>query len=232
MSKRQPGQGRTKRSQGGEPDDIFIARVLELGKWAQANQQVMTVLGVLAVIAVAGVIYYGNYRRSLNEQAAQQIENVYQAVAIEDQQGARDQLITFLERFGGTVYEGEARLLLGELYLEAGQPQQALAVLEPLGSSPGEPIELQAAVLLGKAYEQDGRWQDAERVYLEVAEESQLEFQVVDALAAAARIRAEHEDPAGAAALYQRVLERLEEDDPTRGLFEMRIAELTARQDT
>src|SRR5690606_9756884 len=163
------------------------------------------------------------------EQAAQQLENVYQSVAISDPQGARDQLVMFLERFSGSAYEAEGRLLLGELYLEANQPQQALAVLEPIGDRPSEPIEFQAAQLLAKAYEQDQRPQDAERIYLGIADRSELEFQIVDALAAAARIRAESQNPMGAVALYERVLARLEADDPRRGLFEMRIAELSAQ---
>lgn len=231
MSKRQPGQSRSKQSQG-EPDDLFIARVLELRRWAQSNQQVMTILGVLAVIAVAGVIYYGNYRSSLNEQAAQQLELVHQSISIEDRQGAQDQLVTFLERYGGTAYEGEARLLLGELYLRNGEPQQAHAVLEPIGGRPREPIEIQAAILLAKAYEQDGQLADAEATYLEVADRSELSFQIHEALSSAARIRAQQGDASGAVALYRRALERLEEGDPLRGHFEMRIAELEVGQNT
>ena len=231
MSKRQPGMGRTKQSQD-EPDDLFVARVLELRRWAQSNQQVMTVLGVLAVIAVAGVIYYGNYRSSLNEQAAQQLELVHQSIAIEDRQGAQDQLIIFLERYGNTAYAGEARLLLGELYLEDDEPQQAQAVLAPIGESPREPIELQAAMLLAKAYVQDERWAEAEATFLEVADRSELSFQVQEALSSAARIRATQDDVAGAIELYQRALEGLEEGNPMRGHYQMRITELEVEQRT
>lgn len=231
MSKRQPGQSRNKQSEG-EPDDLFIARVLELGKWAQANQQVMTVLGVLAVIAVAGVIYYGNYRRSLDQQAAQSLEGVHQSIAIQDEQGARDQLVTFLERYGSTAYEGEARLLLGDLYLREGQAQQAEAVLEPIGSSPRDPIELQAAMLLAKAYEEEEAWANAEATYLRIADRSELSFQIGEALSSAARIRADQGNVAGAIELYERARDRLEEGDPLRGHFEMRIAELEAREST
>lgn len=231
MSNRQPGQSRSKQSQG-EPDDLFIARVLDLRRWAQANQQVMTVLGVLAVIAVAGVLYYGNYRSGLNDQAAQQLEVVHQSIAIDDLQGAQDQLILFLERYSGTAYEGEARLLLGEIYLKNGQPQQAQAVLEPLGQRPRAPIDLQATMLLAKAFEQDQQWADAEAAYLRVADRSDLSFQIHEALSSAARLRAEQGNAPGAIALYQQALERLEENDPMRGHFEMRIAELEAGRDT
>jgi tetratricopeptide (TPR) repeat protein len=136
--------------------------------------------------------------------------------------------VTFLERFSGTPYEGEARQVLGDLYLRDGRSEQAQAVLEPLGSSPRGPIELQGASLLASAYEQVGRANDAESLYLSIADRSDLDFQVRNALAAAARIRAGRGDAQGAIQLYRRALESLEEDAPERGLYEMRIAEIEA----
>jgi hypothetical protein len=228
MSKRHPGARRTRTESASEPDDVFVARVLHFGKWAEANQQLLTVLIVVAAILVAGLVYYRNYRASLNVQAAQQLELVYQTAAIQDTEGAINELTTFLERFSGTAYEGEARLLLGEIYLRDGRSEQAQAVLEPLGRSPRAPIELQGAALLAAAYEQVGRRQDAEQVYLTVASRSDLDFQVRNALAAAARLRSERGDVAGAIQLFEQALEGLEEESPERGLYEMRIAELRA----
>jgi predicted negative regulator of RcsB-dependent stress response len=226
MSQRHPASHKAKQASNSEPDDVFVANVLHAGKWAERNQQFITVLMVVAAIGVAGLLYYRSYRRSLGEQAAQQLELIYQTVSMADVEGARTELGTFIERFGGTPYGPEARLLLGDLYLRGGSPQQALAVLEPLGGSPSEPIELQAAMLLAAAYEQDNQPEAAERTYLAVADRSELDFEVRDALAAAGRIRAARGDAAGAMQLYERALESLEEGDPNRGLFEMRIEEL------
>lgn len=233
MSQRHPGARRTTRSTtDAEPDDVFVARVLNLGKWAEANQQVITVAVVILVIGVAALVYYGNYRSTLQEQAAQQLEIVHQSIALDDAEGAKTDLITFLERFGGTAYEGEARLLLGELYLRTDDAQQALAVLDPLGGRPSQPIEFQGAALLAAAYEQEGRWDEAERTYLAIADRSELDFQVQDALVAAARIRSARGDVQGAIALYERLVSGLEENAPERGVYEMRIAELRAGLDT
>ena len=233
MAKRHPGSRRAKsQSFDNDPDDLFVARVLHLGKWAESNQQLITVLAIVAVIAVAGLIYYRNYRATHTQQAAQQLEMVYQSLTIQDEQGAKDQLATFLERFSGTPYEGEARLLLGELYLADGQSQQAQAVLAPLGTSPREPIEFQGATLLAAAYEEEERWIDAERIYLEIANRSELDFQVRDALAAAARIRASQSNAQGAIELYQRILSGLDENAPERGLYEMRIQEVRSAAST
>ena len=232
MSQRHPGARRTHQEQSNDPDDIFLSKVLEVGKWVGGNQQLLTVLGVVAVIAVAGVVYYRNYQETLAQQAAQQLEAVHQSITIQDREGAKNELVTFLERFRGTAYEGEARLLLGDLYLQSDDPQQAQVVLEPLGASPREPIEFQGASLLGAAYEQDNLWSEAEAIYLRIADRSDLDFQVRDALASAARIRADQGDASGAIELYERVLDAMEENAADRGQFEMRIQELRAAATT
>jgi predicted negative regulator of RcsB-dependent stress response len=227
MTKRHPGQRRLAQDQREHEDDVFVAKVLEIGNWAQRNQQLLTFAGIGVVIAIAAVMYYGNYRQALARQAANELEIVHQSVSLGDVEGAKNELVVYLERFGGTAYAGEARMLLGELYLTTEDPQQALAVLEPMAASPRDPLELQAASLLGAAYEQEERWADAEATYLRIADRSDLNFQIRDALAAAARIRATRGDRAGAAQLYRRVLGVLDEADPNRGYYEMRLAEVS-----
>jgi predicted negative regulator of RcsB-dependent stress response len=230
MSQRHPAARKTPQETATEPDDAFIARVLHLGKWAEHNQQVITVLAVVVALGVAGLLYYRSYRRSMTQQAAQQLELIYQTVAMADVEGARTELATFVDRFGGTAYGPEARLLLGDLYLRNGSPQQAQAVLRPLGESPNGPLERQAGLLLAAAYEQDNQPEAAEQVYLAVADRSDLAYEVRDALSAAARIRSARGDTAGALELYEQALEDLEEDDPARGLLEMRIEEIRTAQ--
>ena len=139
MTKRHPGQRRMASERQEHEDDVFVAKVLEIGNWARTNQQVLTVLGIVAVLAVAAGLYYRNYRSTLIQQASNQLEQIQQSVALQDTQGAKDQLAVFLDRFGSTPYAGEARMLLGELYLETKDPQQAIAVLEPMASSPRDP---------------------------------------------------------------------------------------------
>lgn len=226
MSKKHPGARRRAKDKDHDPDDVFIAKTLEISTWAQNNQQLLTALAVVLILAVAGAVYYGNYRRSLSQQAGNQLEQIHQTIALQDREGAKSELSTFLQRFDGTAYAGEARLLLGELYLETNDPQQALAVLEPLAGSPRDPLELQAASLLAAAYEQEGRADEAEEMYLTIADRSDLDFQVRDALESAARIRADRGDMEGAIALYERILDDLPEDAQDRGLYQMRLAEL------
>ncbi|MGD8319098.1 MAG: tetratricopeptide repeat protein [Gemmatimonadota bacterium] len=229
MTKRHPGQRRLSREHQEHEDDIFVAKILEISNWLRSNQQAVTVLVVILVLGVAAGLYYFNYRKSLVTQAANQLEQIHQTVALQDREGAKQQLKVFLDRFGGTPYAGEARMLLGELYLDGNDPQQAQAVLEPIAQSPRDPLELQAASLLAAAYEQEKRWSDAEATYLRIADRSELDFQIRDALASAARIRAQEGNRQGAEELYQRILDGLDQNDPQRGLYEMRIAELKDR---
>ena len=209
-----------------DADDSFVVSVLEVTNWARANQQLMTVGGVLLAILIAGGFYYMNFRSQMHERAAESLETIYQSISINDTEGAKIDLATFLDQFGSTAYDGEARLVLGELYLDSGDPQQALAVLEPIGQRPGSPVALQSATLLAQAYEQEGRWEEAEDTYLSIADRSDLDFQVRDALVAAARIRSAQGDGEGAIQLYEEVLGDLDENAPNRGQFEMRIEEI------
>ena len=228
MSKRHPGQRRLPTEAPEHDDDVFIAKILEIGNWVKTHQQAVTIGLVVIVVGVASAIYYWNYQATQANQAANQLENIHESVALGDREGAKEALAVFLERFRGTAYAGEARMLLGELYLSTDDAQQALAVLEPLAASPREPLELQAASLLGAAYEQEGRWADAEATYLRIANRSDLDFQVRDALASAARVRASQGNAEGAAQLYQRILDELDENAQDRGIYEMRLAELKA----
>jgi tetratricopeptide (TPR) repeat protein len=210
-----PGQRRRLTQNKAEiEEDIFIAKVLGFWTWAKSNQTFLTVAALVAAVAVGSFFYYRSYRRGLVAQA--------------DTAGAKSQLKIFVTRFGGTPYEGEARMLLGEIYLEGGNPQQAQAVLEPMAGSPSTPLQLQAAGLLARSYEQENRWKEAEDMYLRIADRSNLDFQVRGALADAARIRANHGDKAGAIELYKRILDGLDKNSPERGLYEMRLAELSA----
>ena len=207
-------------------EDEVLARVLETGIWFKSHQQTVIIGIVVLVVAVASLLYYRSYRGSLTDQASTQLEEIHSQASTGDVNGARDALILYLDRFGSTAYAGEARMLLGEIYLSEGKSEQALVTLEPMAEAPREPLELQAALLLGAAYEQEGRSADAEATYLRVADRSELDFQIRDALAAAARIRASQGNAAGAAELYRRILDGLDENSPDRGMWEMRLAEL------
>ncbi len=213
------------------PEDAFLARLLALSTWARQNTQVVIVAGVLLVVGIAAGIYYYNYQVNLRNQAAQEFQSVQQTAAMEDPEAARTELQNFIDRYGSTPYGTEARLLLAEAHLQQDAPEQAVAVLEPEADRLSDPLSIQAAFLLATAYEQAEQPQEAEELYLRLADAAEMTFQVRDALAEAASIRAREENYAGAAELYRRILDTYEEDQASgadRTLYELRLAEMEA----
>jgi len=225
---RKPGTGRRKVRDPVETEDAFVARAFEVSTWVQRNRRLATFGIVALVLAAAALLYYRNYRQTLNQQAAAQLEQIQQRIDAGDQVGAVPDLQVFLQRFGSTAFAGEARLTLGQVTAEMGDPAAAAEILEPVAGDVTVPIGAQAASLLASIYEDSGNLQAAEALYLRLADRAELSFQVRDALADAARLRAARGDVEGAVALYDRLLSQLDEDDPSRGVVEMRRAELLA----
>lgn len=208
------------------PDDVFVARTLEFSEWARQNTQILVVFGIALALLAGGALYYASYRQDMRQQAVIGLERIQQTLGVGELEAGKAELVTYLDRFGGTPYAGEARLLLGQLYLQSGQTQQAIDVLRATADDLREPIGVQAAMLLAKAHEEQGDVEAAEELYLRVADRAELEFQITDALADAARLRRQAGDRTGAADLYRRILEGMEEDAEDRGLYEMRLQEV------
>jgi tetratricopeptide (TPR) repeat protein len=159
----------------------------------------------------------------------QELEAVQQVVAAGDPETAQVRLGQFIERYDGTALEAEARLVMARLHLDAGQAGQAIEVLGDASLAMSTPLGPEATVLMARAHEAQGEAAEAEALYLRVAERSELQFQVVNAYQDAARLRLFTGNAAGAAELYERLLERLEPTAPQRGEVEMRLAEARTR---
>ena len=228
MSKRQhPSSRRTPRTPH-DQDDAFVAGVIDFSEWARTHRQALTLIGVAVSLLVAGGIYYVNFQRSLTIQAVNRLESIHQTISISAFEDAKAQLSTFLDSFEGTDPAREAVVLLGRLHLESGDAPVAINVLERADLGFRDPIGIQANSLLARAYENQGRWPEAEDTYLEVADRADFDFQIRAALDSAARARRRQQDHVGAAELYERILATFEEDDPAKGLYERRLAEVRA----
>jgi Flp pilus assembly protein TadD len=206
-------------------EDVFVAKVFEVSTWAQRNSQLLILAGVALALLLGGAIYYASYRRDMDDQAIQALEAVQQVVAFGLPEEAEVRLTEYLGRFGGTRHATEARLLLGQLHLKQGRNEQAITVLEEAKGSADDAMRVQSQMLLGRAYEAAGRMADAEQEYMEISNAADLAFQERDALANVARVRTLQGNHAGAAEIYRQILSDLEESDPERGLYEMRLAE-------
>jgi predicted negative regulator of RcsB-dependent stress response len=226
MSKRNHPASRRQPHTPEHQDDAFVAGVMDASRWTSQNRQLLLLGSVVVALFVAGGVYYVNFQRSVRMQAINQLESIHQSISILALEDAKAQLSTFLDRFEGTDEAQEAVVLLGRLHLEAGDAAVAISVLERGGLSLGDGLGLQGSALLARAYEDQGRWPEAESLYLSIADRSMLDFQIRDALAGAARTRRRQQNTQGAAELYERILATFETDDPGRGIYEVRLAEM------
>jgi predicted negative regulator of RcsB-dependent stress response len=213
-----------------DAEDVFVEKILEAMKWAKANTQVLVFAGVVAVALIAGGTYYRNWKSAQTERAVAQLEQVQQSVAFGEREVAKASLNQFIDAFAGTPYELEARLLLGQVLLEEGNPEEAIdALASAVREMKSEPIGIQAAFLIAAAYEEAGRIDEAERMFLRISNTAELTFQIREAVGGAARIRADQGNFSGAAELYAEVLDGMEDSDPEKSYWEMRLAEASAR---
>lgn len=230
MAKRQSTS--TRRKSGGsqaEAEDVFVAKVVEYSTWARRNTQTLILTGVVLVVIVAGLIYYVNFRESRDLQAVQRLEQVQVTANFGDPETAKAELTQYIDNFGSTPYAAEARMLLAELYLDSDQAPQAVETLEAADVSTSQPMWVEVENLLAKAYEAAGQLEQAETTFLAVADRAEMDFQRNNALSDAARIRLERGNASGAVELYDRILDRIEDQDPERGQYEMLRAEARAR---
>jgi predicted negative regulator of RcsB-dependent stress response len=219
-----PGERRTP---PGTADDAFTVRVLEFTAWARDRTHVLVIAAAAVVLLVVGGIFWFGQRQQRMEQAAQELDRIQAAVFFEEAPQARAQLRTFLDRFGGTAYGVEARLLLAELLLADQDPEEAIQVLEEVAPSDRNPLRLQASILLGVAYEQAERWDDAESLYRWLRRNAEFSFQRRDAGERLAQILVVQGDTAGARTILDEIVGELEEGSPDRSYFEMRLAEIS-----
>lgn len=226
MSKRRHPASRRQPHTPEQQDDAFVAGVMDLSRWASVNRQLLVLGSVVLALLIFGGLYYLNFQRSVAIQAMNQLESIYQSISISAFEDAKAQLSTFLDRFEETNEAQEAVVLLGRLHLEAGDAAVAISVLERGGLSLGDALGLQGSALLARAYEDQGRWSDAEGLYLRIADRADLDFQIHDALESGARARHRQQNIEGAAELYERILATFEVDDPGRGVYELRLAEM------
>jgi len=221
-----PGGGRP--SGPSADEDVFVAGAIEFSSWAETHRNTLIAAVVLVVLLVVAGFYWRGAREAEMAAAVAELEGIARVMESGDAATARGNLERFLGSHGGTRYALEARLLLGQIHVEQGNPLLAEEALRPAARSMGDPVGVQAAFLLAVALENQERWSDAEALYLDISRSGALTFQVRDALGHAARLRTEQGNLQGAAQLYRQVLQGLDDDDPARGIFEMRLAEVTA----
>ena len=152
-------------------------------------------------------------------------QNVHKSLEIADRGYVLENGRIVLE---GDKTELESSELLGRAYLEAGQPQQAIETVQPLARNVGSDLGPNAALLQATAHEAAENPAQAEAIYLRIGDDARFLFQRQNGIENAARIRLQSNNPAGAAELYERLVEMTPEESAERQVFEMRAGEARA----
>lgn len=216
----------------GLDEDTFVSSVLGATTWTRRHGRILVGAIVAIAVVAAGVLYYRSYRAALEDRASAELSQIRQIAAAGNVPLATRQLNQFVAKYGGTRAGGEGRLLLAQAYLDQNNAKGAVPILEPLASKLSDPLGPSAAFLLGAAYEGMNNVRQAEETYVRIADNARFEFQRREALEDAARLKLQQRDPAGAAALYERILKQLPDTAVGRAVYEMRLAEAQAEEQT
>lgn len=212
-----------------EPDDQFIANVLEASTWATRNARAIIIGAIVLVVLVVGTIIFMSNRAAHREQAETALLTVLQTVQSGNTELAERELQTFLSNYGDTPAADHARLLLGQVYLQTEEPARAVEVLQPIADDLEEPFGASAALLLGAVHEATNDLARAEAAYLRVGENAPFDFQRNEGLDRAALLRLQQGNAAGAVELYERLVENAAENSPDRALYQIRLGEARAQ---
>ena len=215
-------------------DDKFLTSVLETSVWARTHGRWMTIAGVSVIVALAVFAYMRNISNQRDQKAARELVTVRSTMLSGNKQLAKSDLQKFVKSYDNTSSGDVARLMLGQTELEANEPQNAVATLEPVAKDAGTPLGYSAALMLAAAHEAAKQPDQADRVYLRIADDARFDFQKREALDRAARLRLERGNPTGAVQLYERILATFDAMDPEKvdlqqkNVYAMRLAEIRA----
>lgn len=209
-------------------EDRFVAGVLEASTWARRHVRLLVIAATVLVVAGLVILYYRSYRVRLEDQANTELDRIRQVAASGNPALANRDLGTFVAKYDGTKAESEARILLARTALEQGRAQDAANAARPLAQDLESPLGATGAFLLAASYEAQNDLKQSEGTYLRIAEKAPFDYQRRQALDAAAMLRLQHGDAAGAVTLYQKLLALTPDTVPEHQVVEMRLAEAQA----
>jgi len=195
-------------------------------QWVKAHRQA-TVAIVVVVLGGAGLLWWNAISQQRTEAVAG--EHLAQArLAFESANYplAASELSQVVENYAGTSAAEEAQLVLGQVRLYQGQPEQAIEVLTRFAPKASAGYRAQAYGLLGAAYENAGRWREAAQAYEAGVTNARYAFLKAQYLSDAARVSILAGDTAKALAAYRTITSKY---DSTPSIVEakVRLGELT-----
>ncbi len=201
----------------------FLDRVLG---WIRSHRQAATWIGAALGVGLVLFLWTLSSTRRSEVIADRQLQGARYAFDNQNLPLAASELSRIIENYSGTNAASESRLLLAQVRLLQGQPQQAIEVLREFAPGAGAAYRAQAYGLLGAAYENLGRTRDAAEAYQAGAEHARLDFLKAQLLSDAGRAWTAVGDSAKAVAAYRRIVEELPKTAPVTEA-KVRLGELT-----
>ncbi len=195
---------REERKQLRGPDE-FVTTATSIVEWAQANLKTVIMVAAALVAVFLGVGVYNSYQNAQRREANADLAGGLDAFRGGDFTDASAALADVAKRTESAVAP-IAAVVAADSALRAGDPDTAIATLSGLQQSALPPyLRQQAQVTWGNSLEAKGDLEGAAAKYAAAA--ANVGPYTAEALIAQARIRTRNGDTAGAADIYQKVLD-------------------------
>ena len=201
----------------------FLERVLG---WTRAHKQATSWISTVLIVAAGLLVWTASTTRRSEAVAGQQLQSARYAFDNQNLPLAASELARIIENYSNTNAAAQGRLLLAQVRLLQGQPQQAVELLGDHTSSAPAAFRAQAYGLLGAAYENLGRVREAAEAYQNGAERARMDFLKAQMLSDAGRAWAAAGDTAKAIAAYRLIVDQLPKEAAVTEA-KVRLGELT-----
>ena len=202
---------------------VFADRVVA---WVKAHRQIASWAGTIVVIAAALFVWTQLTKQRAEDIASRSLAGARFAFDNQNLPLAASELAKVIEDYSGTNAAQQGRLLLANVRLLQGQPQQAVTVLKDYAPGAGRAYRAQAFSLLGAAYENMGRTREAAATYEVGSAAARLDFLKAQLLADAGRAWTTAGDTTRAVAAYRSIVQGYSKE-AAASEAKVRLAELT-----
>src|SRR6266571_8402476 len=197
-----------------------------LGAWVKAHRQLSSWIGAIMVVGAGLFIWNLSTQRRSEEIASRDLAGARFAFENQNLPLAASELARVVENYSGTNAAEEGRLLLANVRLLQGQPQQAVQVLKDYAPGAAKAYRAQAYGLLGAAYENMGRPREAGEAYENGSTAARLDFLKAQMQSDAGRAWTIAADTSRALAVYRRIVKDFPKE-ATVTEAKVRMGELT-----
>ena len=215
----------TQVTQAGVPTQVepLLERVV---RWTKAHQKLTSWIGGAILVGAVLFVWTASSTRRSETIASRQLQGARYAFDNQNLPLAASELARIVENYSGTNAASEARLVLAQVRLLQGQPQQAVDLLRDFAPGAGAGFRAQAYGLLGAAHENLGRAREAAEAYQTGSERARMDFLKAQMLSDAGRAWVAAGDTAKAIAAYRRIVDELPEEGAVTEA-KVRLGELT-----